>query len=393
VTISILQGDCRETMRGLPAESVHTCVTSPPYWGLRDYGVEGQLGLEATPEEYVAKMVEVFREVKRVLRDDGTLWLNLGDSYARNAAKGGSGFGGKNQKYLGDNYERARAHTPPGMKEKDLVGIPWMVAFALRADGWYLRSDIIWHKPNPMPESVTDRCTRNHEYIFMLTKKPVYFYDADAIKDPWKQNENDIKRATEKHPGYEGKHKDGYAGNVKGQPVGDPSGGANKRSVWTVTTKAFKGAHFATFPPDLIEPCIKAGSSEKGCCPTCGAPWERVVVDTGDRREVEDYDGQARKDYKAVGVQDPSETKRRILEGQSKVTRSDWAPSCTCPLIHPVPCTVLDPFGGAGTTGLVSDRLNRHAILCELNPAYIDIAERRLNADSPLFASVETEPA
>ena len=304
--IQMLLGDCRETMRTLPAGSVHTCVTSPPYWGLRDYGVAGQMGLETTPDAYVANLVEVFREVKRVLRDDGTLWLNLGDSYASDF----KGSGGPSEKQLsnaGSWYESKKMNH--GVKPKDLVGIPWMVAFALRADGWYLRSDIIWHKPNPMPESIRDRPTKAHEYLFLLSKSQKYFYDVDVIREPhvWaKDPQNDGKRHT-------------YAANAKHNQV-DPDRqrtktdcvsfhplGRNKRTVWTVATRPFRGAHFATFPSALIEPCIKAG------CPVGG--------------------------------------------------------------------TVLDPFGGAGTTGLVSDQLGRNAILCELNPEYIDIAKKRLSAD------------
>ena len=234
---TIIQGDAREVLKTLPDNSINCCVTSPPYWGLRDYGVEGQFGLEKTPEEYVSKMVEVFREVKRVLRGDGTLWLNLGDSYCGTGNKGKY----KDPKYLnGRNGQRVALNNKiKGLKPKDLVGIPWRVAFALQADGWWLRQDIIWHKPNPIPESVTDRCTKAHEYIFLLTKKRKYFYDREAIREAPK-------------PGRVYKE-------VKG---------ANKRSVWTIPAKPFKGAHFAVFPPDLIRPCILAG------CPVGG-----VVLD------------------------------------------------------------------------------------------------------------------
>lgn len=200
--------------------------------------VDLQIGLEETPEQFVAKLVDVFREIRRVLKPDGTCWVNMGDSYASAGTK--------------------------GVKHKDLIGVPWMLAFALRADGWYLRQDIIWAKPNPMPEPVTDRCTKSHEHIFLLSKSPKYHFDHKAISEPWKQNPRDIKRAVEKHPGYEGKHNEGYAGNVRGQPVDDPSKGKNKRDVWTVPTHAYKGAHFATFPPNLIKPCILAGCRPGG---------------------------------------------------------------------------------------------------------------------------------
>lgn len=249
--------DVLEGLKTLPDNSINCCVTSPPYWGLRDYGVEGQLGLEKTPEEYVAKMVEVFREVKRVLRTDGTLWLNLGDSYASGKQKEC-----KNTDLMWSNNQSRKPSD--NYKHKDLVGIPWMVAFALRADGWYLRSDIIWHKPNPMPESVTDRPTKAHEYIFLLSKSERYYYDHDAIKE---------RATSEQGKGATGRGKQGYAvASGKGiQPQQDHSGwcggdgmNRNKRTVWTVSTKPFKGAHFATFPEALIIPCILAGCPEGG---------------------------------------------------------------------------------------------------------------------------------
>lgn len=238
------------------------CVTSPPYFGLRDYGVTGQIGLEQTPDDYVASLVGVFRGVREVLADDGTLWLNLGDSYANDGKWGGSS-GGKHAKALHGNTSIGRARTHTGLKPKDLIGIPWMVAFALRADGWYLRQDIVWNKPNAMPESVKDRCTRSHEYIFMLSKNERYFYDADAIKEPAVSTE--IKKFTDggtdkqrghsrRHAGFNGRYADKIAQD--GVPTH-----RNKRSVWSVATRPYKGAHFATFPPDLIEPCILAGSA------------------------------------------------------------------------------------------------------------------------------------
>lgn len=246
VVNEILQGNSLDVLKTLSDGVFNTCVTSPPYWGLRDYGVDGQLGLEPTPEQYVQRMVELFREVRRTLRDDGTLWLNLGDSYA----------GAMSHRKLRES----------GLKPKDLVGIPWMVAFALRADGWHLRSDIIWHKPNPMPESVRDRPTKAHEYIFLLSKSEKYYYNHEAIKE-------DSKR-----PGAQGTF-GGQKGREYTPEKGDPNyrGGhdqwgrtmttsekKNKRSVWSVPTRPFKGAHFATFPPDLIEPCILAGCPEGG---------------------------------------------------------------------------------------------------------------------------------
>jgi site-specific DNA-methyltransferase (adenine-specific) len=319
-------GDCLTSLRAMPDQSVQTCITSPPYFGLRDYGVDGQIGLEATPDAFVARLVEVFREVRRVLRDDGTLWLNLGDSY--NSI--GSVRAGKNDNQNGVGASKrmwregaARADGSvrsdgmsrrnmdgthaPGLKPKDLIGIPWRVAFALQADGWYLRQDIIWHKPNPMPESVTDRCTKAHEYVFLLSKSARYYFDADSIKEGavnTKMPGRKIKQTT-----HYGEMNGGNAGLTsfigKYHEEGLPKH-RNRRSVWTVTTKPFKGAHFATFPPDLIEPCILAG------CPVGGV--------------------------------------------------------------------VLDPFGGSGTTAGVALKNGRKAVLCELNPQYAAMIPTRIAA-------------
>jgi DNA modification methylase len=315
VSVEIIVGDCRDVLRRLPDRSVHCCVTSPPYFGLRDYGVAGQMGLESTPEQFVAGMVEVFREVRRVLRDDGTLWLNIGDSYA-----GGGNYRGINSESTLSETQRnnrgargvsplLRAKNTPGCKPKDLIGIPWMLAFALRADGWWLRQDIIWAKPNPMPESVRDRCTKAHEYIFLLAKSERYYYDQAAIMEP-ANPDNCRDSATRRRNTPPGSDTD--SGFENGRNYLD----RNKRSVWTVTTQPFKEAHFATFPPALVEPCIKAG------CPAGGL--------------------------------------------------------------------VLDPFGGAGTTGLVADRLQRDAVLIELNPEYAAIAQRRIRGDAPLFAEIRS---
>jgi len=252
-------GDCRETMRrwAMFGFKVQTCVTSPPYFGLRDYGHSGQLGLEKSPDEYVASMVEVFRCVRDVLADDGTLWLNLGDTYARNPAKGQHkpGDSGK-QGYIYDQGNgRASSTSLAGLPEKNLIGIPWRVAFALQADGWYLRQDIIWSKPNPMPESVTDRCTKAHEYIFMLTKRERYYYDHEAVKEP-ANPANYRERATVRQT-PPGQTRQGKLDAKRGEVLCDTR---NRRSVWTVATRPYKGAHFATYPPALIEPCILAAS-------------------------------------------------------------------------------------------------------------------------------------
>lgn len=257
----IFNQDCIQGMQSLPNGCVNTCVTSPPYFGLRDYGHDGQIGLEETPEAYVQKMTEVFREVKRVLRDDGTLWLNLGDSYSGSGKGPAGNLGAKhNERHL---QHKTGGIIPDGLKPKDIIGIPWRVAFALQADGWYLRQDIIWHKPNPMPESVTDRCTKAHEYIFLLSKSPKYHFDNESIKEESSYFQTD-KRAGKGNIRYEGKrtiNKSGINGQDSFVTINETR---NKRSVWTITTKPFKDAHFATYPEDLIVPCILAGCPEGG---------------------------------------------------------------------------------------------------------------------------------
>jgi DNA modification methylase len=265
-------GDCIEGMKAMPSKSVHTCVTSPPYFGLRDYGMDGQIGLEDTPDAFVARLVEVFREVRRVLRDDGTLWLNLGDSYGASGGDIFTGFnerwdgtgkgGGKQEAIAGIAKSAGAVKRDTGLRPKNLLGIPWRVAFALQADGWYLRQDIIWHKPNPMPESVTDRCTKAHEYVFLLSKSAKYYFDNEAIKEP--VSEDMARRAAAGHTRGQGKVDKSRNDAATVRPKKIVGTTRNKRSVWTVTTKPFKGAHFATFPPDLIEPCILAGSPRGG---------------------------------------------------------------------------------------------------------------------------------
>jgi DNA modification methylase len=250
----IYNEDCLEGMKRIPSGSIQCCVTSPPYYGLRDYGVSGQLGLEKSPDEYVAKLVAVFHEVRRALRSDGTLWLNLGDSYAM-STKGSSGKGAIQRGNRGTLLADRRWSVPSGLKPKDLIGIPWRVAFALQADGWYLRQDIIWHKPNPMPESVRDRCTKAHEYVFLLSKSPRYFYDAEAVKEP-------VVNGEKFHGAYSDlsilnittKRRNGRLDNDNRTEK------RNKRSVWTITPQPYRGAHFAVMPEALIEPCILAGS-------------------------------------------------------------------------------------------------------------------------------------
>jgi len=300
--VTIHQGDALSTLKSLPDESVNCCVTSPPYWGLRDYGNDSQLGLEDTPEEYVSKMTTVFEEVKRILTDDGTLWLNLGDSYYGSRGNYGGGNRGEGKQRLvkqgslpnpawegREEYKPAATKKHPSVKPKDLVGIPWRVAFSLQADGWYLRQDIIWHKPNPMPESVTDRCTKAHEYLFLLSKSQKYHYDNEAIQEP-------AERAG-CTPGGTKYSKPDASGTIMGRhteaslhraPVGTTR---NKRSVWTVPTKSYPEAHFATFPPDLITPCILAG------CPEGGVVLD-PFIGSGTTAQVAKYNGR-----KCVGIE------------------------------------------------------------------------------------------
>jgi len=359
----LLIGDAAVELSKLPDGCVQTCVTSPPYWGLRDYGAAGQIGLEATPEEYVAKLVEVFREVRRVLRDDGTLWLNLGDTYAANR-----GSQVPDSKHVDVGNSKGMKAESIGLKPKDLVGIPWRVAFALQADGWYLRQDIIWLKPNPMPESVTDRCTKAHEYIFLLSKSERYYYDAEAVKEPTLAQVPESQRES-------GAYSVG-SGTTR-----------NRRSVWTVPTKPFKGAHFATFPPDLIEPCILAGTSEAGCCSACGAPRERVVEKKATGRVQERQGGGLGTAVRRepLGLKPVAGT---FQEGV--VTRTvGWRPGCACGA-GVVPCVVMDPFMGSGTTAMVAQKLGRAWIGIEVNPAYEPLIRQRTEqAVLPMFAEAQ----
>jgi DNA modification methylase len=278
----ILVGDVRETLKELGDGSVQCCVTSPPYWGLRDYGHEGQIGLEQTPDEYVAEMVAVFREVRRVLRDDGVLWLNLGDSYAGSGKGPAGNLGSKhNERHLEHKHS---AIVPEGLKPKDLVGIPWRVAFALQADGWWLRQDIIWHKPNPMPESVADRCTKAHEYLFMLTKSAKYYFDNEAIKEPSAQlGKTNIRFGGNKY----GDSTDPKHATKSGNEYTD-NGTRNRRSVWTIPTKPFRGAHFAVMPEALVEPCILATSKPEDMVldPFLGSGTVGLVAQRHNRRWV-----------------------------------------------------------------------------------------------------------
>jgi len=304
----ILFGDCKETLKQFPRNSAQMCVTSPPYYGLRDYGGEAnQIGQEETPEEFIQSLVEVFREVRDVLKDDGVLWLNIGDSYY-NYRPGTGGLPkqtvSRTNQDLPEQCNR-RANKLDGLKEKDLIGIPWMLAFALRADGWYLRQDIIWHKPNPMPESVKDRCTKSHEYIFLLSKNKKYYYDNEAIKEPVKQDWGTRDRT-------KGKYHNPGTGLAPHSGLSKSYDRKNKRSVWSVTNKPYKGAHFACFPPDLIEPCILAGSREGDVIldPFMGSGTTAMVAKQHDRSYIgcelhEDYGSLIQKRLKAIPTKLP----------------------------------------------------------------------------------------
>ena len=394
-TDTIIQGDALTQLKELPGESVDCCITSPPYFGLRDYGVEGQIGLEESPEAYVSKLVEVFREVRRVLKKEGTLWLNLGDTFAsggtggcspKSTLNGGKGVGESEKLRL---MKQSPRKIPDGLKPKDLIGIPWMVAFALRADGWWLRSDIIWAnlsmvrpfqspKPNCMPESVTDRPTKAHEYIFLLSKSQKYYYDGEAIKEPaapyrkcGKGAEYCDENADPKGGGFRGK------GGLKAWRPDET--GRNKRTVWTVATKPYSEAHFATFPEKLIEPCILAGTSERGVCPKCGKAWERQVG-----KQTIYLSNAAKAGTTALAGKGHTSSQVRenhdIRLGPCTQTETiGWLPSCQCSC-DPVPAVVLDPFFGAGTTGLMAKKLGRHYIGKELNEAYIGMAQKRIAA-------------
>jgi site-specific DNA-methyltransferase (adenine-specific) len=289
--VTIHNGDCIEVLRTIPDESVQCCVTSPPYWGLRDYGHDGQIGLEATPGAYVGRMVEVFREVRRVLREDGTLWLNLGDSYTAGAGNrngmNSSSLQGSKDHGRGCMSEKPLSGISSGLSAKQLVGIPWRVAFALQADGWYLRQDIIWHKPNPMPESVTDRCTKAHEYVFLMAKSQRYYYDAEAISEAgaWCGKQLGIVRGKKVRAESMGRKPSGN--EVAGADATSPDR-RNRRSVWTVCTKPYSGAHFAVMPPDLVKPCILAGCPEGGVVldPFMGSGTVAAVAQDAGRRAI-----------------------------------------------------------------------------------------------------------
>ena len=443
---TILQGDALAMLRTLPDESVHCCVTSPPYFGLRDYGtaewrggdadcdhkpgndsrvgrtglqsgtktaghkgegfgatcgkcgavrVDNQIGLEPTPEEYVMRLVDVFREFRRVLRDDGVLWVNIGDSYANGGMgrwddetmprpKGGHGDAAEPGYYQNRN-------TPPGLKPKNLIGIPWRLAFALQADGWWLRSDVIWHKPNPMPESVTDRPTKAHEYLFLLTKSARYFYDAqaiaEAVSEVWATATNSWEqRKARGEPTRRGETPYFSNGFAPGGFAPGGNGTRNRRSVWTVATEPTPYAHFATMPTALIEPCILAGTSQRGVCPACGAPWARVV-ETGELAGEKKIQNGHRPAADVRGVSATGMVRSNGRTWREKIDHG-WTPTCTCNAGAPIPATVLDPFAGSGTTLRVAINLGRRAIGIELNPEYVALAKRLLGQTQPALMGI-----
>ena len=446
--LTIYQGDARAVLPKIASDSVDCIVTSPPYWGLRDYGTaawaggdeahqhigqelrtadvggpkqqtkrgsigvrsgdcacgavraDAQLGLEPTPEEYVANLVSVFRELRRVLKPSGTCWLNLGDSYNGSSVVDRSAESLR-RSTLGPKHEglglqnaahraqegRNRQTDAPGLKPKDLVGIPWRVAFALQADGWYLRSDIIWAKPNPMPESVTDRPTKAHEYLFLLTKSARYYFDADAVRESAIYAGVTVKASnpdTAKN-GAKGKYGATAVGFTQHDTV--VGAGRNLRSVWTIATRPYPGAHFAVFPPELPERCIKAGSSERGVCPDCGAPWERVVERGNSEHHCRPGCGHESLDFAngwSKGTYGGFTNTARVTDAWKPSCRhtDDWMNEASGPA-RPQPAVVLDPFAGSGTTGMVANRLSRRAILIDLNGDYLKQQLQR-NAQTPL---------
>ncbi len=399
--VTLLHGDTIERMASLPARCVQCCVTSPPYWGLRDYGVDGQIGLESSPDEFVAKMVEVFRGVWRVLRDDGTLWLNLGDSYAAAAKNRTPEQATAMSTLQGSNQSHMHVLTQPnkcvsGMKPKDLCMIPWRVALALQADGWFLRSIICWHKRSPMPESITDRPTSAWEPIFLLTKRERYFYDADAVKELASEKTNprmsqsEIERISDARDGGESTSTGKGADRKRHEPDGMvksnasfqnavclPVASRNLRNVWTLSSEPYAEAHFACFPTEIPRRAIKAGTSERGCCAACGAPYQRVTErNPVTRIRPNDY-------TKRDGEDGTGNSCANSVAGVN-VRTVGWMPTCNCGVKEVVPCTVLDPFLGSGTTVAVARELGRHGIGCELNAEYLELARVRIGkAEKP----------
>lgn len=392
-------GDAIAQLAKLPMNSAHMCVTSPPYWRMRDYGVAGQYGLEDTIDAYLTRQVKVFQEVRRVLRPDGVLCLNMGDRYSS------GGRGG----FVGDLAPRSAQYArrsgiigtwqppPPGYKDKELLGLPWRLAIALQADGWWLRADCIWSKPNPKPESAKDRPTTAHEYVFLLSRKRDYYYDWWGMREPASESERNrrarqspatvrhfkLKRQDESHapngraPSVNG----GFVSTIARQKIAQ-TGTRNMRSVWTIPTQGFTGAHFATFPVSLAARCVRLGTSEHGCCMWCGAPYERLFT----RCETTCISDAA---LKAQGVHRIRKDTKEYVAPQFV----GWAPRCDCETkrLHcePVPCTVLDPYAGAASTGVAALRLGRNFVGIELNPHYVEMARKRLADETVRLAEAK----
>jgi DNA modification methylase len=414
-TWEIIQGDALTTLAAMPAESVQCVVTSPPYYGLRDYGVEGQLGQESRPdclgwatgekcgECFICRMVAIFAEVRRVLRADGVCWLNIGDTYSNVGKHGGSKGHSKQLTNKGSIRRSQRTTKDIGAKPKDMLLIPARLALALQMDGWYVRSDVIWHKRAPMPESVTDRPTKSHEHIYLLSKNQHYYYDADAVREPaqdWGTRDRSNGKYHNEGTGLTPHRGLSGGGFSRKYAEAQPDHGAmnlerpqvpgrNLRDVWSLGSFAFPDAHFATFPPELPERCITAGTSEYGCCPKCAAPYRREIERNlvpgpkGVKNPVIDE-----RDFSAdKNDQGSNRAKDGHKPGWISANRTiGWKATCTCDAGAPVSCVVLDPFSGAGTTGMVARRLGRRYIGIELSRKYVALSEQRIANDVGLTA-------
>jgi DNA modification methylase len=386
--------------------SIQMCVTSPPYWNLRDYNVSGQLGLERVPDClgwatgapcgscYVCDMVAVFREVKRILRDDGVLFLNLGDSYAGAGAGGGGNRKGNEHGQHDGITNSIRGKTPAGLKPKDLCMIPARVALALQADGWWLRSGITWVKLNPLPESVTDRPTKSTEMVYVLTKSESYVWDQEAVREPnsptsGKWGKSVIPKTAQAQG--DGRHgKSGFmGGEISQEEITEKyyTNGRNMRDVIILATQPTKEAHFATMPEALVDRCIRAGTSEGGCCPTCGQAWERVI---SKEWKKDDNGLGVRNDIKDLQIHNRGKTSAFVTGGSNATSTLGFRQSCTCPPQPPIGCLVFDPFTGSGTSGRVATKLNRRFVGTELSLKYlIEIAKKRTSEIQPKIIGLE----
>lgn len=391
---TILQGDVRDVLATLPERHFHCAVTSPPYWGLRSYlpanspDKAREIGSEKTPQEFVATMVDVFQGVWRVLRDDGVLWLNIGDSYAGGGRGGDTGRSTLQGSTIGqDNSKLARKIIAGGLKPKDLCGVPWRVALALQADGWTLRDAVIWWKPSPMPSSQRDRCTSAYEFLFQLTKRATYYFDIDAIRtEPTAAGLTRIACPSGRGRADEGSFHNHEADEFRGQrneigPSIHPNGCA-PRNVWRISSDGYKGEHYATFPVELPARCIKASTSAKGCCPDCGAPWRRIVDRTPVTRE------RPNELTKRTGVNGTGNHCANTVAGVEARTLG-WEPACGCQRDDVERCRVLDPFNGAGTTAIACRRLGVDYTGIELDARAIEQTHARLRKEANRGAKVE----